>query len=232
MTRTAWSGRPLAATIVGGVGLVLGAAGVAVTHYVPRWVEEEHAALTALPSPDARAIATTPSGTEVLVEGRIAADQPRRFRDFVTYVKEEEERDRAQRERGRRWKVVARETPPLTVATDAGSFRVVNTTYDVGPVATRWTDPSRVIATAYEGLVANETVFVHGRIAAGGVEAVRIGSGTRASFLADTAGNADVAWWLGLAFQIVGGVLLLVTLAIALWPRRRAGGDLQETGDT
>jgi len=221
MTLTPGSGLRVAGFIVGGVGLVLGLAGAAVTHFIPGLVAAEHARLVALPSPDARSIRATQVGTEVIVQGRITEKQETVFRDFVAFVKEEEERDAQQRERRGRWKVVESVTPPLAVITDQGLLHIVNTTYGITFAATRWHDTSKVIDTAYSGLVANEAVFVHGRVANDGLEAMKVGSGTRASYLATIGGNGDVAWWLGVGFQVVGGVLLLAGVSMGLLASRR-----------
>lgn len=217
MARARRSGLRTAGVIVGGVGLVLGLAGAAVSNILPGLVAAEHARLAALPSVDALVVGSAPAGTEVLVEGRIAGHQVPRFRSFVAYVKEEEERDAKQRERRGYWKVVESVTPRLELVTSRGIVSIVNTSYGLTFAATRWRDTSKVIDTAYSGLVANEAVFVHGRVAAGGLEAMTVGSGTRASYLATRAGNADVAWWLGAGFQTVGAVLLLAGVVLGLW---------------
>lgn len=223
MAPASGSGLRVAGFILGGIGLVLGLAGAAVTHFIPGRVAAQHARLAALPSPDALAIRDIPTGTEVIVQGTVAGNQPAVFRNFVAYFKEEEERDAKQRERRGYWKVVESVTPALELAGANGILRVVNTNYGIIFPATRWRDTSKVIDTAYSGLVANEAVFVHGRVAAGGLEAATVGSGTRASYLATVAGNADVAWWLGVGFQIVGGTLLLAGVALVLTTIMRRG---------
>lgn len=220
MALSSQPGLRVAGFIVGGVGLVLGLAGAVVTRYVPGMVAAEHARLVALPSPDARAIGNTPPGTEVIVEGRVAANQPARFREFVAYVKEEEERDAKQRERRGYWKVVEAVTPPLDLVVAQGNLRIVNDSYGIIFPATRWRDTSKVIDTAYSGLVASEAVFVHGRAATNGIEAMKVGSGTRASYLATVAGNANVSWWLGVGFQGLGGAMLLAGVAMILSTRK------------
>ena len=55
MALTSGSGLRVAGFIVGGIGLVLGLAGAAVTHFIPSLVAAEHARLVALPSPEAGA---------------------------------------------------------------------------------------------------------------------------------------------------------------------------------
>ena len=112
-TSSPGAGPRIAGYIVGLIGLLFGIAGFVVWHFAPGMVAAEHARLEALPSPDAVSLTDTPAGREVIVEGRIASDQPVRFRNFVAYVKEEEQRDKKERERTGNWKVVESVTPPL-----------------------------------------------------------------------------------------------------------------------
>jgi hypothetical protein len=222
-TTSPGAGPRVAGFIVGGIGLVLGLAGFVVWHFVPGIVAAEHARLEALPTPDAISLTDTPPGREVILEGRIAPDQPKRFRDFVAYVKEEEQRDEKERERSGNWKTVDRVTPPLhLIVGDDGSVRVVNANYGVSFAKTQWRDDSRIIDTNYTGLVAGESVFVRGVTAAGGVEAAIIGSGTRATYLAMVAGNAGVAWWLGVGFMTVGTLMVAIALGLFVTAVRTA----------
>jgi hypothetical protein len=217
------AGARVAGFIVGGIGLVLGAAGYVVWRYAPGMAEAEHARLAALPTPDAISLTDVPPGREVLVEGRIAPDQPVRFRNFVAYVKEEEQRDQRERERSGNWKTVDKITPPLhLIVGDDGSVRVVNTDYALHFAATQWRDTSRIIDTNYSGLVSGEAVFVRGRAAAGGIEAITVGSGTRASYLAAVAGNAAVGWWLGVGFMAVGTLMVTIALVLFVTAARQA----------
>lgn len=217
------SGLRVAGSIVGGVGLVLGLAGFVVWRYVPGIVAAEHARLDALPTPDAISLTDTPPGREVIVEGRIAPDQPTRFRDFVAYVKEEERRDKRDDDGRGDWKVVERVTPPLHLIVGGdGSVRVLNADYAVHFARTQWRDTARVIDTNYTGLVAGEGVFVRGRAAAGGIEAITVGSGTRASYLATVAGNAAVGWWLGVGFMAVASVMIGVSVVLFVTAARQA----------
>ena len=166
-TSSPGAGPRIAGFIVGGIGLVLGGAGFVVWHFVPGMVAAEHARLEALPSPDAVSLTDTPAGREVIVEGRIAPDQPVLFRDFVAYVKEEEQRDKRERERTGNWKVVETVTPPLRLIVGGdGSVRVVNANYGLCSAKTQWTDQAQIIDTHYTGLVAGEAVVRprhHGR---------------------------------------------------------------------
>ncbi len=199
------AGPRVAGFIVGGIGLVLGGAGFVVWHYLPGIVAAEHARLVALPSPDAIMLTDLPPGLEVLIEGRIAPDQPVRFRDFVAYVKEEERRDKRDDDGRGDWKVVEKVTPPLhLIVGDEAACGCVNASYAITWAKTQWRDTAQIIDTNYSGLVAGEAVFLRGTAAAGGLEAATIGSGTRASYLAQVAGNAGVAWWLGVGFMALG----------------------------
>src|SRR5687767_7751713 len=102
----------VAGTIVGAIGLVLAFAGFVVALAGPAVVGAEHARLVALPRPDP-VMLTGLAGLEVLIEGRIAPDQPVRFRSFVAYVKEEERRDKKEGDGRGDWRVVETVTPPL-----------------------------------------------------------------------------------------------------------------------
>lgn len=217
------SGPRVAGFIVGGIGLVLGGAGFVVWHFVPGIVAAEHARLEALPSPDAISLTDTPAGRDVIVEGRIAPDQPIRFRNFVAYVKEEERRDKRDDDGRGDWKVVETVTPPLhLIVGDDGSVRVLNANYAITWAKTQWRDTGQIIDTNYSGLVAGEAVFVRGTAAAGGLEAVTIGSGTRASYLAQVAGNAGVAWWLGVGFMSLGTLMVAIALVLFVTAVRTA----------
>src|SRR5262245_52206500 len=156
----------VAGLIVGGIGLLLGLAGVVLFRYGPAMAAAEHARLEALPVADFHSLSDTPAGREVILEGRIAPSQPVRFRDFVAYAKEEEQRDAKERERSGNWKTVETVTPPLEIVAGEGIVRVVDGSYAIRFAKTRWQDTSKMIDTVYSGLVAGEAVFVHGHAAA------------------------------------------------------------------
>lgn len=196
--------------VVGGIGLVFAIAGVAIVRFSPGAIAARHARMQALPSPNVSALTDMPPNREVLVDGRIARDQPVLFRNFVAFVKEEEERDRRDDDR-REWKVRDRQAPPLRIIlTDDDEVQVVNYGYGLWGATTTWRDASKIIDTRYTGLVAGEAVVVHARTTAGGLEAIEVASGTRASYLAGISASIGVAWWLGMGFAIGGGVMVLV----------------------
>ena len=220
-TSSPGAGPRIAGYIVGLIGLLFGIAGYVVWHFAPAMVAAEHARLEALPSPDAVSLTDTPAGREVIVEGRIAPDQPVRFRNFVAYKKEEEQRDKKERERTGNWKVVESVTPPLRLIAGEGIVRVVNASYAVSSV-TQWTDQAQIIDTHYSGLVAGEGVFVLGTTVAGGREAARVGSGTRASYLAEVAGHIGGVWWLGVGFMALGTLMAGIALVLFVTAARMA----------
>jgi hypothetical protein len=214
------SGLRVAAAIVGGVGLVLGLAGFVVARYGPGIAEAEHARLAALPHPSAMGLTDLPHGRDVLVEGRIPRDQPAVFRDFVAYVKEEENRNKRDKDDSD-WKTVDRVAPPMRIEMDDdGSTQVVNAGYGLNRADTVWYDRD-IIEKRYSGLIRGEAVVVSGKVAPGGIEAMQIISGTRASYLAEVAGNAAVAWWLGVGFMAVGGVLLTIAIVLVVMAARK-----------
>ena len=215
------SGLRLAALIVGAVGLALAIAGTLVMRYAPGSISARHARMTALPSPSVSGLTDTPPGREVLVDGRIGASQPPLFRDFVAFVKEEEERDSRDRDRTE-WKVRERRAPPLTVVlTDDDAIRVLNQGYGMSPT-TSWSDDTFGRRTRYSGFVAGEPVVIHARVATGGLEAIEVAAGTRASYLQAIHDSIGTAWWIGVLFAGIGGGLLVVALVLLVMALRKA----------
>jgi hypothetical protein len=220
------SGLVVAGFIVGGVGAAFVLAGILIVTYAPGAIAARLERMQTLSSPHAAALIDMPPQQEVLVEGRIARDQPVLFRDFVAFVKEVEERDRRDGDR-LDWKVRDRQAPPLRVIlTGDDAVRVVNHGYRIGGTRTTWYDRASIVEARYTGLVAGEAVVVHARTASGGLEAIEVASGTRASYLADIAANIGVAWWLGMGFAILGGLMVLgaaILFVTAAWRRRASG---------
>ena len=178
--------------------------------------------MQALPSPGVAALTDTLPGREVLVDGRIAGDQPVLFRDFVAFVKEELQRGRSDDD-PKEWKVRERQVPPLhIVLTGDDATRVVNSGYGMWGAKMVWRDESKIVDTRYTGLVAGETVVVHARTAAGGLEAIEVASGTRTSYLAGIAANVGVAWWLGVGIGSVGALLLVIATVLFVTAARKA----------
>ena len=221
-----WSGLSVAGFIIGGVGAALAIGGTLVATLAPGAIAARHARMEALPSPDHAGLIDSPAGREVLVDGRIARDQPVLFRDFVAFIKEEEDRGKSDDDR-REWKVRERQAPPLRIERAGDEpLRVVNSGYGIWGAKTVWNDSSKIIDTRYTGLVSGEAVTIHGRTAAGGLEAIAVASGSRATYLADIVGNIGVAWWLGVGMGSLGGAMLIgaVVLFVMAVKTRPASG--------
>ena len=215
------SGLTLAALIVGGVGLALGIAGYLVMTYSPGSIAARHAQMSSLPAPSVVGLTDMPAGREVLVDGRIGANQPKLFRDFVAFVKEEEERDSRDRDRTE-WKVRERKAPPLTVVlTDDDVVRIVNSDYRMS-AKTSWSDHMFGRETRYSGFVAREAVAIHARVVSGGLEAIEVAAGTRASYLQAIHDSIGTAWWIGVLFLSIGGLLATIALVLAIMAVRKA----------
>ena len=222
-TSSPGAGPRIAGFIVGGIGLLFGIAGFVLWHYGPGMAAAEHARVAAIPNPDPISLTDIPPGREVIVEGRIAPDQPVTFRNFVAYKKEEEQRDEQERKRSGNWKTVEMVTPPLHLIVGVdGNVRVVNAGYGLLYTKTHWTDASKIIDTQYLGIAAGEAVFVRGTVAAGGIEAAFVGSGTRASYLATVEGNIGVVWWLGVGFMALGTLMSCIAVVLFVTAARMA----------
>jgi hypothetical protein len=222
MDPTSPGGLRVTGLIVGGIGAVLALAGTLVATYAPGAVAARHERMQALPSPGIAALTDTLPGREVLVDGLIASDQPVLLRNFVAFVKEEEQRGRSDDD-PKEWKVRERQAPPLhIVLTGDDATRVVNFGYGLWGAKTVWRDESKIIDTRYTGLVAGEAVVIHARTATGGLEAIEVASGTRTSYLAGIAASVGVAWWLGVGIGGVGAVVLIVATVLFVTAARKA----------
>jgi hypothetical protein len=215
------SGLRLAALVVGGVGVALAFAGTLVVRYSPGAIAARHARMSALPAPSVVGLTDLPAGREVLIDGRIGDTQPKLFRDFVAFVKEDEETDPRDRDRTH-WVTKERQVPPLAiVVTDDDVVRIVNRDYRM-TAKTSWSDHSFGRQTRYSGFVAREPVAVHARVVAGGLEAIELAAGTRASYLQGIEDSIGTAWWLGVLFASIGGLLIVVALALLVMAVRKA----------
>lgn len=220
MRRRTLGGLTIGAAIVGGVGIVLLAAGVFTMTYVPRMLDTERARLVRLPVVEGAAASDTPAGREVVVEGRISAEQPAVFRDFVAYVSEEREQTEGTPDP---WRWRERRTPHLLIETPGGGTRVVNDTYDLRNPEASWIDPRTInrVERRYSGLRPGEPVVIVGTTAAGGVAAEFVAPGTRESYLRSQERGALVARWLGRLLAGVGFLLILIAGALFMLSTRR-----------
>jgi hypothetical protein len=212
-------GRAVLGVFVGALGVVAAVAGLVVVWIMPGAAADEHERLAALPAPATVSPTRTPSGQEILIDGRVALEQPRLLGDFVAYVKEEERPDGSDDQR-RTWQEVERRTPPLALIAAGGPVFVVNRDYDISRATARHRDRLRFSAPRYRGLLGSDAVFVHGRVVGPGrLHAIAVGSGTRASHLDGLVEDARVAWWIGTGVGIAGAALVVIGgILIAISP--------------
>lgn len=233
----------IAGLIVGGVGLVFLLAGVLVFVLGTRAADAERTRIEALLLVEASALGGLQPGTEVLVEGRIAASQPALFRDFVAYERHEREAVSSFSSASspspspRPWSWRERKTPALSIDARGGSVWV-RENYAM-PGARDWYDPQIVdrVETRYSGLVVAERVLVVGRVvgrepAEGApaadrppgreIEAEIVRPGDRGSYLESIASGRTVSRGLGGGFVGLGGVMVVLAAGLVIRGRRAA----------
>jgi len=232
----------MGALIVGGIGLVFLLAGVAVFVRGTHSADAERARIEALLLADANALGSLAPGTEVLVEGRIAASQPALFRDFVAYERHEREvvtsMSASPSPSPKPWRWRERQTPALLIDIRGGGNVWIRENYAMTG-ARDWYDPQVVnrTETRYSGLVVAERVLVVGRVverepAEGApaadrppgreIEAERVTPGDRASYLEGIASGRTVARWLGGGFVGLGGLMVALAGGLVILGRRRS----------
>jgi hypothetical protein len=187
---------------------------------------EEAGQAEALPVLDASTLGEKSPGEAVLVAGKLASDNPVRFRRYVAYLHFEPYRDTSGSSPRTRWRVRERVTPSLLVETGSGRVRIRNEDYQLGAATGQdergeggW-DPSRPSTGSqwYTGFEAGQDVVVLGSLASGGatpeLNATRVFGGTKAELVASARSSARF-------FQIASWVLALVCAAVLLglvWP--------------
>ena len=231
MKRPGLSGLTLGAAIVGGIGLVFLAAGLAVFILGTRSADTEYARIETLRPSDAAAFAALAPGSAVLVEGRIGESQPVLFRDFVAYERMERDAPRSNEDKPA-WSTRERKTPALRVDIPGGRVWVLES-YRLSGVAS-WRDPKVTGGreSVYHGLRAAETVMVVGRVGerpaaawtsdpTRGIEADVVTAGDRRRYLESLASGRSVSRLLGALFVGLGVLMSGVALALLVRDRRR-----------
>jgi hypothetical protein len=174
----------------------------------------------------ARALMSTPPGTEVLIEAHVSDDNRVLLEPYgyVAYVREERSvwRDDGSWETGS-WSEQARVTPPLLleladvvieIENDDYALQNVHTVEEGGAVG----QPSDLRLT---GLRAGEPVLVLGTVLGGKevgrVEAEFIAGGTRESYIAGQRSAGWIFLAVSLVVALLGGAFLLREPLAALW---------------
>lgn len=189
-------------------------------------IGQDMARVGGLPLVDATALANTPLGGEVLIEGRISARARPRFREFVAYVRDEYRGNDSDGDA--QWVEDERLTPQLLLELADGRVEIVNQDYRLEQPTTswqesdllQWSQGSGEGTKRYRGFAAGATVLAIGTAAQGdefaGISATVLAGGTRSSYLAEQRTLMLVMSVVGGLTAAFGGVLLLV----ALRPRR------------
>jgi hypothetical protein len=173
-----------------------------------------------LPPMSAAGIEDSVPGRTVLVEGRISARNPTRFRDFVAYVREEYrgEDDDGDSE----WREDERVTPPLLIEVARNVVAIGNDTYRLDTASQHWQESSTLRWNSftgegtkrYQGFAANDIVMLIGVVAPGQegqvVHAEFIYGGARADYITSQRNTAKILPWFGLVFAGIGGVILSI----------------------
>ena len=193
------------------LGLLLLTAGGAANFVAPAWIDRENMRLAALPRLTAAALDQSSVGNEAVLEGVIAPTQPKQYRDFVAFVREQASMGRDPRGQ---WIELGRVTPPLQVLTAGGSaVRVFNNDYDIRNPISTFTDSVLVTngSTRYRGFEAGHKVSVVGKTAreggAMGMDADFIAAGTMDEYTRGQNESLFIA-------RIIGGVLALLGVMV------------------
>lgn len=117
--------------------------------------------------PDVRQVAP---GVTAILDGRVAASEPARYKEFVAYIRE---RERGGVGRSLRWTEVIDQAKPL-IEVEAGSrtYKLANETYAFDRLLGNWTDAVRVDegptmtrnAITIQGIVTQSPVTAVGRL--------------------------------------------------------------------
>lgn len=152
--------------------------------------------------PDVRQAAP---GETAILEGRIAASEPARYKEFVAYIRE---RQRGGVGRSISWtEVVGQEKPPFSVEAGSRVYRIANRTYAFDRLLHHWMDAKRVdegpttfrSAITIQGLATQSPVMAVGRLVAASGDALAFHADSvvglsRADYLDRLAGRRTSSW--------------------------------------
>lgn len=145
-------------TLAGIVGLLC-VVGLGLTLHHIGSIAERQALVRSLPD-----VTRTAPGETAILDGRIAATEPPRYKEFVTYIRE-------RRPRGGT-RIVGKQTPAFAVDTGGRVYTIANTDYAFDRLLWNWTDHHRVDeeptawkgAVTIRGIVAGAPVMAVGRL--------------------------------------------------------------------
>jgi hypothetical protein len=161
----------------------------------------------------ATSLATSPQDREILIEGRISANNPKLHRDFVAYVREEYRDEFLDGDTIQRWVEVKRETPPLLITLADGEIRLANNDYLFDTTAVTIEEAAPTItkgAIQTRGYTVNSPVMLIGQAEAGGrVHAEFVYAGSRAAYITELRSVVDRSLPIGLAFMLVSMIAII-----------------------
>ena len=139
-----------------GLGVVL--------HSIRNYSERE-ALVRALPD-----VTRAAPGETAILDGRVAASEPARYKEFVAYIRE---RQRGGGGRSVSWiEVLGQATPPLAVDVGSRVYAIANGNYTFDRLLSNWTDEKRIDegpttwrnAVVIEGIAVNGTIMAVGQL--------------------------------------------------------------------
>lgn len=219
--------------LLGGIFCVTGLAVALIFGYL---YSQRATQIEQLPAVSAAALSQRPLGSQVLVEGRLSRRNEIHFRSFVAYrALEFRGWDTGKNRSSRaRWAEIARVTPPLHLELADGPVQIANRDYrfqsgvigsEAGPVTWQdtgkltWNSQTKVGTRRYTGFEIGSPVLALGSVIEGpegrAIEAKWIYGGSRAGYLAQQRGAAQLLAWIGPLFVLVG--LLITSLGLWRW---------------
>jgi hypothetical protein len=170
-------------------------------------------------APGSPAVVQIAPGSVVLIEGQISPLNPPRYRDFISYVREEYRGTSA--DGSAIWSEDQRLTPALLIDLAGGKVRIANNDYRLDSPHQRWQDSTTLIANSggvvegakrYTGLTVFRPVTAIGVLENGPngpeLRSSFVFGGTRAEYIATQLGAAAYLPWLGLCSAAIGLALI------------------------
>lgn len=201
------------------LGLIFFVVGVGLAVGFGYWGGQELARLKRMEPQSFAALTDARVGREVLLEGRISADMPAQFRDYVAFIHEVDTDTRLGKES---WSEVERVTPPLVIDLADGKARIDNSDYQFGIMQTTTEGNDK-----YRGVKVSDPVVVLGVLSRNDdgivITADTLAPGTRASYISNVQTFQIVFIAMGVVFALIGALLGgLGVLAVLRGQRRIA----------
>jgi hypothetical protein len=212
-------GRRGGGLVAGFVGLVFVVLGVGLGFFGSRAATAAADRAEQLPLLTAQSVERGAVDQEAIVEGRISARNPARFREFVAYIREEYHGTDDDGDPD--WREDERVTPPLLLELDDGPVQIENSSYRMENPPSRWQDSGGLSwngltgegTKRYLGFTAGAQIVTIGRIVEGreglALEAEFITAGTRADYMANQRSAAGMFPIVGMIFGGIGALIAL-----------------------